>query len=51
MLGVSADEVAMHGVDAFYQIVLKYTKILCEIYIIKLYAILLRWPRRCRSGG
>ena len=45
MLGVTADEVAMHSVDAFYQIVLKYTKMLWKLYIIKLYTILLRSPR------
>ena len=42
MLGVRGDEVAMHIVDAFYSIVSKYSKMHCKLYIIRLYAILLR---------
>ena len=34
MLGVSADEVAMHSVAALYRSVLKYTKTLGKLYVV-----------------
>ena len=42
MLCVSADEVVMHIVDTFYCIVMEYREMLCKLYVIELYAILLR---------